>query len=285
MDLKFGKALGGIAGTLHLYEFFSKIGVEAIFYRKCYRKQLEESDLFFKENEKRISKNLELFDEEYSKKIYLKAIQFRRTHRICDRAPYCKEKEYFNSLTPINDKEVFVDCGGFTGDSVLEFLKFSNNNYKKIISFEPDTINFEKEKENLADIKECQVFNCGVWNVNTKLHFEENNTAGSKVGADEATGIVIDVVALDNVQECREASFIKMDIEGSELMALQGSKNIIINNRPILTICLYHTDEDMLSIPEWMCENLVNYKFYCRHHSYYQQETILYAIPRERLEK
>lgn len=90
---------------------------------------------------------------------------------------------------------------------------------------------------------------------------------------------------LDNCEECREATFIKMDIEGSELMALQGARNLIRRNRPILTICIYHTDEDMLSILEWMRENLKDYQYYCRHHSYYKEDTIVYAIPAERSEK
>lgn len=283
MNLQFGKMLGGIAGALHLYDFFSKIGVEAFFYRKCYREQLELSDSYFKDNERRIAKNTELFDEEYSKIVYQKAIQYRRTHYLRDRAPYCKEKEYFNSITPIKDSEVLVDCGGFTGDSVLEFLNFSNKRYKKIVSFEPDTINYMKEKENLSGIDNCEILNYGVWNTNTQLYFDENNTAGSRIEKDMQTGLMIDVVAIDNVPECSEATFIKMDIEGSELMALKGAQSTIIKNRPVLTICLYHSDEDMLSIPEWMRENLCNYRFYCRHHSYYQQETILYAIPNERI--
>lgn len=283
MNLQIGKMLGGIAGYLHLYNFFSKIGVEAFFYRRCYREQLELSDEYYRNNEMRIAKNTELFNDEYSKIVYKKAIQFRRTHYLRDRAPYCKEKEYFNSITPINDNEVLVDCGGFTGDSVIEFLNFSNKKYKKIISFEPDSLNYKKEKDNLSGIDNCIIYNSGVWNVDTQLRFEENNTAGSRVEMDIQNGVVINVVAIDNMEECREATFIKMDIEGSELMALKGAYTTIIQNRPILTICIYHSDEDMLSIPEWMSENLQDYRFYCRHHSYYQQETILYAVPNERI--
>lgn len=283
MNLQVGKMLGGIAGSLHLYNFFSKIGIEAFFYRKCYREQLELSDEYYRNSEMRIAKNIELFYDDYSKTVYKKAIQFRRTHYLRDRAPYCKEKEYFNSITPINNNEVLVDCGGFTGDSVIEFLNFSKKEYKKIISFEPDSLNYKQAKENLSWVDNCKIYNCGVWNVNTKLRFEENNTAGSRVETNTETGVVIDVVALDNMEECKDATFIKMDIEGAELMALGGAYTTIIKNRPILAICIYHSDEDMLAIPEWMSSNLQDYRFYCRHHSYYQQDTIVYAIPKERI--
>ena len=89
-------------------------------------------------------------------------------------------------------------------------------------------------------------------------------------------------MAIDHCKECQDATFIKMDIEGSELMALKGAQQIILRNRPLLAICIYHSDEDMLAIPEWMCLNLNDYKYYCRHHSYYKEETIIYAIPYER---
>lgn len=283
MNLHLGKMLGGIAGYFHLYNFFSKIGIEAFFYRRCYSEQIKISDEYFHNNELRIVRNLELFFDEQSKKTYKKAIGFRRTHYLRDRAPYCREKEYFNSIIPIRDNEVFIDCGGFTGDSVIEFLNFTNGMYKKIVSFEPDQANYVQEKDNLSNIDNCIVYNSGVWCTSTKLRFEENNTAGSKVEESGEGGVVIDAVAIDDMEECNDATFIKMDVEGSELMALKGAYNTIIKNRPILAICIYHSDEDMLSIPEWISENLHNYRFYCRHHSYYMQETILYAVPDERI--
>lgn len=282
MNLHIGKMLGGIAGTLHLYDFFSKIGVEAFFYRKCYQDKLQASTLFFENNKERINLNIELFEDIESKTIYEKAIRYRCTHLLRDRPPYCKEKEYFNSITPIGQDEILIDCGGFSGDSVLQFVDFSSNCYSKIVSFEPDSVNYQIELKNLANVEKCKIFNLGVWEKETQLFFEEINTAGSKVDLNNKNGNIINVIEIDSFEECKNASFIKMDIEGSELQALCGARNTIKNNRPILTICIYHSDEDMLSIPEWMRNNLDNYCFYCRHHSYYQQETILYAIPKER---
>ncbi len=84
--------------------------------------------------------------------------------------------------------------------------------------------------------------------------------------------------AIDNVEECRDATFIKMDIEGSEYEALIGAQNTIKKNRPKLAICIYHSDEDMLRLIELIANWDLGYKFYIRHHAQKISETVLYAI-------
>jgi FkbM family methyltransferase len=179
---------------------------------------------------------------------------------------------------------VYVDCGAYTGDTIMECAKTFGSRIAKIVAFEPDEENFEKLKNTVDDKENITLFKAGVWSENTKLGFVSGELAGSRVDTSiDKTDNEIEVKAIDETPECAEASFIKMDIEGSELNALEGAKKTIVRNRPILTICIYHSNEDMLSIPEWMVDNLTDYKFYCRHHSYFIQDTIMYAIPAERL--
>ncbi len=282
MKISIGKMFGNVAGRLHLYQFCSKIGIESIFYRMCYKNELKTSDKFYSRNESRIQNSVNMFTEEESRRVYLKAIDFRRTHRLKDRPQFCKEKEYFNHLTNLSTNEVLVDCGAYTGDTVEEFVLQCKGCYQKIIAFEPDHANFVKLYDSCIGRKNCLCYEVGVWNKNDSISFEDGKLAGSRVVKEGREGVKISVVALDQCAECRDATFIKMDIEGAELMALQGAQQVITRNRPILTICLYHTDEDMLSIPEWMRKNLVDYRYYCRHHSYYKEDTIIYAIPLER---
>jgi hypothetical protein len=72
--------------------------------------------------------------------------------------------------------------------------------------------------------------------------------------------------------------FIKMDIEGSELNALQGAQNTIRKYKPILAICVYHKKNDLLTIPAYIHSICPEYKFYLRAHSKYSQELVLYAV-------
>lgn len=69
-----------------------------------------------------------------------------------------------------------------------------------------------------------------------------------------------------------------MDIEGAELKALKGCREIIKNQQPDLAICVYHKVEDMHEIPRFINEMNPNYKFYLRHHSRGHGETVFYAI-------
>lgn len=69
-----------------------------------------------------------------------------------------------------------------------------------------------------------------------------------------------------------------MDVEGSELKALQGAKNTIINNRPRLAICIYHKPIDVIEIASYILELVPEYKFYIRHYTSHMWETVLYAV-------
>ena len=91
--------------------------------------------------------------------------------------------------------------------------------------------------------------------------------------------IEIPVMAIDDVLECHDATWIKMDIEGSELKALEGARETILANHPKLTICIYRSDDDMLTIIEYVHRLLPDYRLYVRHHTRKIYETVLYAIP------
>ena len=85
---------------------------------------------------------------------------------------------------------------------------------------------------------------------------------------------------MDETTECVDATFIKMDIEGSEMNALKGAIKTIKRNHPLLAICIYHRNEDMLDIPEWILGLGLDYKYYVRQHFCLPTDTVFYAIPR-----
>ena len=72
--------------------------------------------------------------------------------------------------------------------------------------------------------------------------------------------------------------FIKLDIEGSELGALQGGESTIRRFRPKLAISLYHRPNDFFSIPAWIDSLDVGYRMYLDHYTIHQEETVLYAM-------
>jgi hypothetical protein len=115
---------------------------------------------------------------------------------------------------------------------------------------------------------------------NLRLNFEENGP-GTRVIPDniDNTGGV-ETLSIDDLVESKGISrvdFIKMDIEGSELKALQGALNTIKRDRPKMAICIYHRLVDFVDIPEFILSLNLGYSFYIRHYTIYDEETILYA--------
>src|SRR5215471_3269379 len=49
----------------------------------------------------------------------------------------------------LSDKEVFIDCGAYDGDTISEFRRLTKGRFEKIIAFEPDPINFSALRSSL----------------------------------------------------------------------------------------------------------------------------------------
>ena len=90
--------------------------------------------------------------------------------------------------------------------------------------------------------------------------------------------IDIQVVALDDVVADTIIGMIKMDIEGAEFDALHGAGNTILRDKPLLAICVYHRQGDMLAIMDFLHELVPEYRFRLRHYSIMNgNDTVLYA--------
>ena len=71
--------------------------------------------------------------------------------------------------------------------------------------------------------------------------------------------------------------FIKMNIAGDELEALKGAENTIRNYKPKLAISSYHRNLDFYTIPKFINDLDLGYKFYIGHATPNQSETVLFA--------
>lgn len=80
-------------------------------------------------------------------------------------------------------------------------------------------------------------------------------------------------------------TYIKMDIEGSEILALIGAMEVTKTHMPMLGICVYHKLDDLIRIPYLIFElesgtkSDKKYKYYLRQHSYATDELVFYAVP------
>lgn len=189
-------------------------------------------------------------------------------------------EEFWN---PIED-EVFIDGGGYNGDSIEEFVTWTNNKFKKIYSFEPQSdraLELRKKIRELGVLDRVDFYELGLWSEETELKFKngDDNWSGTILGAEHDS--IIKTCAVDNIVDMGEKiTFVKMDIEGAEIEALYGAKNHILRDRPRMAICIYHKIDDLWEIPALIHKWLPDYELFIRHYGMRCYGTILYARPR-----
>ena len=92
----------------------------------------------------------------------------------------------------------------------------------------------------------------------------------------------VECATLDSMLDEVPVTFIKMDIEGSELAALAGAQQLIRKYSPILAICVYHRQDDLWNIPLLIHRLNPDYSFHLRPHLLEGWDLVCYAIPSNR---
>ena len=176
---------------------------------------------------------------------------------------------YFSQdFYPISSDEVLFDCGAFTGDTIEDFVTFTNKKYKKIVAFEPDEKNVKRLNAFINNkIENVVVIQKATGDKNGKVAFLNNGNMFSKTVdvKDSSDELSVDIVRLDNYIDYHP-TLIKMDIEGAELDSLIGATQIIKTLKPKLAICIYHMPFDFYEIPKFLKSLVPEYKFKVRQH-------------------
>jgi len=228
-----------------------------------------------------IQKAYELMGDSLSKETLLNICRFRLGINNEYASFKHEDHQYFNVLTLDYFKDDrgcnYVDCGAYNGDTLIEasqFLKLEN-----AYLFEPDPKNF---RQLVANIKTKPIkticFPLAVANSYQILSFESNGEGGTIThkGTEH-----IATAALDEIFFNSKIDFIKYDVEGAEISALEGSRQLITLNRPVLVISLYHKPCDLWELPIYLANLCKDYQFYIRQHFYNSFDSVLYAIPNE----
>lgn len=185
------------------------------------------------------------------------------------------EDQYFEDFLGLGSQEVFVDAGGFDGDTTELFCK-RNPDYEKVFLFEPSPTNLEKAKTRLQRFRSIEFFPTGVSDVVGSLWF--NPDGGSSSSISKFGSARIDVTTIDE-QIDSKVTFIKMDLEGWELKALRGSRRHILEDHPKLAIAVYHHPSDFWRIFEFVTGLRKDYKVFLRHYTEGWSETVMYFRP------
>ncbi len=221
-----------------------------------------------------------LLADDVSRQHFAKVVQFRLNMDLEFMRGFrlALERQYFEDFLPRQEAEVFVDGGGYDGQTSLQLAAW-NGAYRRIYYFEPVPAMMSVSRRALAGLRDVRFVQKGLFSRGARLRF--NAEAGSASGLSAQGQSEIDVVRLDD--EVRErVTFVKLDIEGTEYEALQGMREHIRAETPTMAICIYHDQRDFWRIPCQVLEMNDCYRIYVRHYSESVRETVMFFIPRTR---
>jgi len=130
-------------------------------------------------------------------------------------------------------KGLMLDIGANIGSHCLQFK--TNFPELEIYAFEPFPENYALLHQNTKRYKDIKCFNIGIGSHNSIVHFSDGHEFNSGV-----VSIVPDsenpniVLALDTFKFDKKVEFIKIDVEGHELSAFEGMRNLILRDRPVI---------------------------------------------------
>jgi FkbM family methyltransferase len=144
-----------------------------------------------------------------------------------------KWKEYF----PTNG--LMIDIGANIGSHSVQF----KHNFPdlSIWAFELHPENYKLLKANVKAYNDVYAFNVGIGSRTSVISFDDGHYSNSGVVKMDSDGKNKNIIiALDDILDCDEQkkpiTFIKLDIEGHELSALQGMRKTLLKYNPLIWI-------------------------------------------------
>ena len=216
--------------------------------------------------------------DDKSREVHDGLIQYRLKYdaAYADEVADQYDRQYFDEkLISFSKDDIFVDLGGYDGDTVEKYIQFGDSVYKKIYLFEPDRTILDRAKVRLKRFNNIVYIPTGAYSKDGDLRFSASGRTNGFFS--EIGDLIIPVQKLDSVVK-EGPALIKMDIEGSEKDALIGASDTIRRVKPKLAIAAYHFATDLWRLVDVIREINPSYKFYLRHYSETGLESVIYAV-------
>lgn len=195
---------------------------------------------------------------------------------------FIDEQYAYKDIVGVSENDVVIDCGGANGDTAMYFCaKGAKDVYiYEFINSSIDKINKHIEV-NPTFRSKIHIIEKAVWSIsNLRLSYIDNGNA-SQVGKENEYPYPVKTLSIDNLVEAeniQKVDFIKMDIEGAEVSALEGAKKTIQKYKPKLAISVYHKSDDLITIPTLIKQYNPSYRFFFDYYTNTGAEAVLYAI-------
>lgn len=152
------------------------------------------------------------------------------------------DEDYFRK-GKIEKGDTVIDAGAFWG-SFTVFAALQAGRDGRVIAFEPDPESAAKLRKNIAinNLNNVTIIEKGLWSSDTTLYFQPGKDLASRFIPEEernADTIAIPVTTIDTAMgnvPVKNKLFLKMNVEGSEMEALNGARETINKYKPYCAI-------------------------------------------------
>lgn len=236
------------------------------------------------DNYKQINQAFNMLADDYSRKVFSNILSHRIFHDLNLIWEIYDPHQYFGNDLIHNVSGNFADCGAFQGDTLRDFMGQIGNSPYHYFAFEADEYNYNVLKKACCknQWENTTLFHIALWKKRGSLFFVSEDATGEVSGkiADNtlSKSVTVDADSLDNILENESIDFIKMDIEGAEMEALEGGVKIIKEQKPTLAISAYHKLSHLWEIPLYVKRIVPEYQIYFRHHMWNMADTVCYGI-------
>jgi FkbM family methyltransferase len=226
-----------------------------------------------------------LWSDDRSLREYVAQIHWRISGDFGALLPAEPHQYLADDVVRVGPDEVFVDCGAFDGDTLLEVVRRVGS-WRLYHAFEPDPASYAALQAVVASLpatlaERVHLHPAAVADCRRAARFSATGTEAASLSL--AGECQVDCLSIDDV--CTEPlpTFIKMDVEGAESAALAGSSRVIRENHPLLAVAAYHKQADLWELPHLIHTLRADYRLFLRLHGGEGFKTVLYAVPHDRL--
>jgi FkbM family methyltransferase len=228
---------------------------------------------------------IDRWDDDVSRAHNLQFFAWRRLREewTFDGAPVTRDDRFLipEVVRHLDGVRVFVDGGAHHGSITEKFAMMARGS--SVIALEPDDGNIAAFRQMQAGqspeiAARIELLPYALDARERERRFHEGLGYASQFA--ETGNRIVRTKTLDSLDIAPD--FVKLHLEGAELDALRGGIEMIRRHRPILAVTTYHNADGVWRTPAWLMDNLDDYRFLMRLHSWCGTGAVVYAIPRER---
>lgn len=243
-------------------------------------------------NQDKIFKVLSLLGDDVSREVYADVVSSRVQAQAVSGEHCCLLPTHFclPEFCVCDVNTVMADVGAFVGDTLEDFLHSNVGMFKNIYLFEPWPSSYEALCKRIARLNAEWGFEAGkivplemaISKASSTASMHSRDTSiGACMTMDalcaEQGGESIAVTSIDEYFRAIHVTHIKADIESVEYDMLLGAQTVISRDRPLLSICIYHSAYDLFDIPLLIDSMNMDYRMRVRHHKLPSYDTVLYC--------